>query len=353
MRATMNLPLAILCGVAACSGGTGHAPDAGGRVDAGPISAPDMTWTWVPLPGTTCGDGSQAGIGVNLATQSSDLLVYLEGGGACWDATTCFVLNAAIQIAAPYTKTQFDTDVTALDGSGLFSRTDATSPFAGASFVFVPYCTGDVHAGTVVRAYDVGGQKKTVHHTGGLNAQVIVDTLHATLPNVTRIWLTGSSAGGYGATLNLPRFASAWPSAAIELLQDSSPFVDVMGGYYPQWQAAWAIAFPPGCAACTTSFPAVIDAVTGAYPAVRIGLLTYTEDATVKAFFGYSGSLMPALASLLANQYGRPTTQAFVLDGSSHTMLGSYQTIAAPDGTTLKSWVAAWATGDPTWHTVP
>ncbi len=101
-----------------------------------------------------------------------------------------------------------------------------------------------------------------------------------------------------------------------------------------------------------TSFPAVIDAVTGTYPATRIGLLTYTEDATVKAFFGYSGSLMPAIASLLANQYSHPTTHAFVLSGTSHTMLGNYQTIQAPDGASLKSWIAEWATGDPAWKTV-
>jgi hypothetical protein len=311
-----------------------------------------MTWTWVPLPGTTCGDGSTAGIGVNLASQSPDLLVYLEGGGGCWDATTCFVLDTAIQISAPYTQAQFDTDVAGLNASGMFSRQDAASAFAGASFVYVPYCTGDVHAGTAVRSYDVGGQSRTVHHTGGLNMQVFVEAVHATLPNLTRIWLTGSSAGGYGATLNLSRFAAAWPSAAVELLQDSSPFVDVMGGVYPQWQQAWAIPFPAGCDACATSFPAVIDAVTAAYPATRIGLLTYTEDATIKAYFGYSGSLMPALEALLANQYSHPTTQAFVLAGTSHTMLGSYQTIAAPGGPTLQSWVQQWATGDPAWATV-
>ena len=323
-----------------------------GTSDGGPLSAPEGTWTWIPLPGTTCGDGSTAGIGVNLATDSPDLMVYMEGGGACWDAQTCFVLNAASQIAAPYTATIFEKDVATLDASGLFSRTDAASPFAGASFAYVPYCTGDVHAGTTVQTYTVNGQSKTVHHTGGLNAQVIVDRLHATLPNVSRVWLVGSSAGGYGATLNQGRYAGAWPAAAIEVLQDSAPFVDVMAGRYPLWQQAWGIALPPGCTACGTSFPAVIDALVAAYPATRLGLLTYDEDATVKSFFAYAGSLIPAIDSLLANQYAHPNTHAFVLPGPNHVMLGNYQTLAAADGTTLKSWVAQWATGDPAWKTV-
>ncbi len=197
----------------------------------------------------------------------------------------------------------------------------------------------------------MSGKSRTVHHTGGLNAQVIVDALHATLPNVSRIWLTGSSAGGYGATLNQHRYADAWPAAAIEILQDSAPFVDFMGDRYAQWTQVWGISLPPACAGCSTSFPAVIDAIAAAYPSTRIGLLTYDEDATVKAFFGYPGSLMPAIDSLLANQYAHPTTHAFVLSGASHTMLGKYQTLAAPDGTTLKSWVAQWATGDPAWTT--
>lgn len=321
-------------------------------MDAGVLSAPDGVWTWIPIAGTTCGDGSPAGVGLNLASASSDLLIYFEGGGACWDANTCFVLKSAIQIAAPYTQTQFNSDVANFNASGFLSRADSASPFAGANLAYVPYCTGDVHAGTTVQTYQVNGKPMTVHHTGALNAQLIVDSLHATLPSLTQIWLTGSSAGGYGATLNQYRFAAAWPSAAIDILQDSAPFVEDMGGNYALWQQAWGISFPPVCPNCATSFPAVIDTITAAYPASRIGLLTYTEDLTVRAFFGYSGSLAPAIDSLITNQYAHPNTHAFVLAGSSHTMLGSYQTITAPDGTTLKDWIAQWAKGDPAWTTV-
>jgi hypothetical protein len=33
-------------------------------------------------------------------------------------------------------------------------------------------------------------------------------------------------------------------------------------------------------------------------------------------------------------------------------MLGNYLTLQTPGGTTLKSWIAQWATGDPAWTTV-
>jgi hypothetical protein len=339
-----------LIALAACGSSSTPNPEVAG---GSPISAPAGEWTWIPIGGTICGDGSVAGVGVNLQPGSSDLLVYMEGGGACWDANTCFTLGTAIQIAAPYTNKTFTTDLTMLEATGMFSRTDPDSPFAGASFVYVPYCTGDVHAGSTVQTFDVGGgQTKTVHFAGGLNAQVIVDTVHATLPSLSRIWLTGSSAGGYGATLNQNRYVAAWPDASVEILQDSAPFVDVMGGNYQVFQQTWGIDFPPYCPGCDTSFPAVIDAITAANPTSRIGLLTFTEDATVKLFFGYSDSLMPAIDSLLANQYSHATTHAFVVAGTSHTMLGNYLTMTAADGTTLKSWIAQWATGDPAWTTV-
>jgi hypothetical protein len=338
-----------LVGLAACGSGSPENPG----VNAGePIAAVAGAWTWIPIGGTTCGDGSVAGVGVNLLPGSPDLLVYMEGGGACWDADTCFTLKTAIQIAAPYTQATFKSDLAMLDATGLFSRTDPSSPFAGASFVYVPYCTGDVHAGSTVQNYDLGGRTMTVHHTGGLNAQAIADTVHATLPSVSRIWLAGSSAGGYGATLNHNRYVAAWPGASVEILQDSAPFVDVMGGNYPLWQQTWGIVYPPGCPSCATSFPAVIDAITSANPSSRIGLLTFTEDATVKLFFGYSDMLAPAIDSLLASQYALPTTHAFVVSGTSHTMLSNYQTMAAGDGTSLKAWIGQWATGDPAWTTI-
>ncbi len=347
-RVRLMLGLASVA-LAACGSSSTPPPEAG---PDSPIVAPAGEWTWVPVRGTTCGDGSGAGVGVNLQPGSTDLLVYMEGGGACWDANTCFTLGTAVQIATPYTARNFSIDVTMLEATGLFSRTDPASPFAGASFVYVPYCTGDVHAGTNVQAYDVGGQTKTVHHLGAYNARAIVDTLQATFPSLSHIWLTGSSAGGYGATLNQSRYVAAWPDASVEVLQDSAPFLDVMDGNYPVWQQAWGTMFPPLCTGCDASFSAVMDAVTAANPSSRIGLLTFTEDSTLKFFFGYSGSLLPAITSLLANQYNHPTTHAFVVAGTSHTMLGDYLTMTAADGTTLKSWIAQWATGDPAWTTV-
>ncbi len=51
-------------------------------------------------------------------------------------------------------------------GLWLFDRGDGDNPFADASYVFVPYCTGDLHAGSRVAMYLVDGQPTKGHHFG-------------------------------------------------------------------------------------------------------------------------------------------------------------------------------------------
>lgn len=78
---------------------------------------------------------------------------------------------------------------------------------------------------------------------------------------------------------------------------------------------------------------------------------------TLELFFG-SGlfdSLDPATRPLLATYYTAATTRAFVLAGTSHTMLGQLGSITgpAPANVELAACVRQWAAGDPAGSTVP
>lgn len=340
------------CLLAACSSNAGHGVDAPPATpDAAPITAPPNQWTWISFPNTTCGNGTPAGFGINLpAAPTGDLLVYFEGGGACWDANTCFTLKSAVNIDRTYDAAAFATDI----GTSQPDRTPG-NPFANAAMVWIPYCTGDLHAGIATRDYQVDATTtKTVHHTGATNTQAFVDAIKATFPSLTHVWLSGSSAGGYGATFNQHRFAAAWPDVDVHVLQDSSPFLPVRAAY-ATWQTAWTLQFPPGCAGCATDLPAVIDTIAQAHPSARLGLLTYDDDAVIKQYFGYpatAGSLVAATDALIANQYAYPNTHAFVLAGTSHTMLGQVGTLVGPGNVHLSTWIAQWATGDAAWATV-
>src|SRR3954468_8550196 len=46
------------------------------------ISSPANEWTWIPVAGNKCRDGSDTGIGVRVNPASDKLIIYLEGGGA-------------------------------------------------------------------------------------------------------------------------------------------------------------------------------------------------------------------------------------------------------------------------------
>src|SRR5438128_1351071 len=71
-----------------------------------PLAVPADQWTWVDFPDAFCDDGSATGLGVYNSSASSNLLVFLNGGGACWDYLTCYQLNAAAH--GPIDKTRFD-----------------------------------------------------------------------------------------------------------------------------------------------------------------------------------------------------------------------------------------------------
>ena len=93
-----------LCGAGglSCGGGSpgGGNRDGGGGAAAAPLPGAPGSWTWVDVPGMGCDDGSATGVAVNPAPGSGAgsggaLFIYFMGGGACWDASTCFVLNTA------------------------------------------------------------------------------------------------------------------------------------------------------------------------------------------------------------------------------------------------------------------
>src|SRR5258708_11402616 len=131
----MNLPR-VACGVtmawgaivSGCGQGLGPA-DAGfngGPVfDGGPpagtaITTPKDTWTWVDFPDSACSEGTPTGIGLYPSSTSSNLILYMQGGGACWDYLTCYTLGIAT--AGPYGQSQFNSDKGQLGGSILDSN---------------------------------------------------------------------------------------------------------------------------------------------------------------------------------------------------------------------------------------
>lgn len=98
-----------------------------------PLNAALKAWTWVDFPESACGNGQPTGIGVNLSEDSKDVLVFVQGGGACWDVNTCFVLKSAAHLESGYTSESFDNE--AARKALLFDRTNPNNPFKDASYI--------------------------------------------------------------------------------------------------------------------------------------------------------------------------------------------------------------------------
>lgn len=318
-----------------------------------PADAPVGAWTWRDVPGMVCGDGEPTGVGVNPSDRSDDVVIFLQGGGACWDVNSCFILRSSINIESGYTAAMFANEATR--SAPPFDRADPANPFKDATFIFVPYCTGDLHSGDNVKEYAAFNQTRAVHHKGAANIDALLRELGPTLADKKRVWLTGVSAGGYGAQLNYHRFAAALPGAEVHALADCSPMVTPWAGRLGEMSGAWRLQTPPGCEACATSFPAVIDHLATTYPQRRFALLTYDADNVISLYFNYplDGTFGRALNSLLRDQYDpHPNARYFARPGTEHVMLGGFKTLRAADGTPLRDWIAAWATGAPSWSDV-
>lgn len=380
-------------------------PDGGFGPDVGEVSVGDG-WSWMAVEGTRCARGARSGMAFQRGGDGSDLFVYVQGGGACWNEGTCapsFKTNGPIcyynpnnafclvnepggtlptssyvDEADPFPATggaNLAHELSVLKPSAMLDRERADNPFREATFVYVPYCTGDLHTGRSERTYrtqrDAASPvvEHTHHFAGATNMERSIEVLQERFPNARRIWLFGVSAGGYGATFHHARFRAAFPEAEVHLLADSSPFIQPR--HWNDWVEAWNMDLPADCANCAEGLPQVMGHVLSQADAdsARVGLLAYQRDATVAWFFLADKGAEPffnpgptldayqtGLESLLPLYDMSPAGGFFVLPGEQHVMLqgygyrqadGTYSApYPAPGGSTdLARWIDAWAEG--------
>ncbi len=160
---------------------------------------------------------------------SKSLVIYFEGGGACWDNLTCtFPIGSGLPSPAPqFYVPQIFPGTNPANYSGLFEQANPANPVKDWSFVYIPYCTGDIHGGSATRQYFNAGNpflpaSYTIQHRGFDNFMVVLDWIKKNFDAPKSILVTGSSAGGYGATANFPYVADSYPNAHMYVLADAS-----------------------------------------------------------------------------------------------------------------------------------
>jgi hypothetical protein len=268
------------------SGGGG----AGGGGQTGPFPGTPGKWTFQSIDGSECMDGSATGIGTNTASTADSVFIYMEGGNACFNGLSC----AKTANLNGYVAANLATDAATLDAMPIFDRT--SSLFKDYNYVFIPYCTGDVHAGD--NDTMVAGTMRHFH--GAHNMDLYLARIKSAFPHAKKIIISGSSAGGFGAAFNYDRAAKAFPNVKVALIDDSGP---PMGeAFVPSclqklFKDTWGLdkTLPAACTDCKNNdafMEPLVTYISSTYSDRRLSLISSSQDGTISVFwgFGYDGN---------------------------------------------------------------
>ena len=316
-----------------------------------PIDPPPLEWTYYEIEGTQCLDGSPAGFAISHAPESTNLMIYLEGGGACFN-DGCDFTAFNIPFAPP--------------SDGIFGRDNEANPVRDWSMVYVPYCTGDIHAGD--GEAELGGSMRQFR--GYSNITRYLQTLVPSLPQTEMVLLTGISAGGFGAALNATQTADAFgEDVQMVVVDDSGPPLSngvIAPCLQESFRELWNLdeTVLAACPACDPNDFAtdLFDHVVTNYPDLRLGLYSNTGDQIIRTYMGFGwgngqhdncggiatpvpvGTYNDDLMVIRGAQGDVAST--FYRTGLSHTVLRVGYNITSVDGTSVPEWIASVIAGE-------
>jgi hypothetical protein len=333
-----------------------------------PVAAPDTSvpaldeldqdWNMLSPGGDTiCSNGTDYAFFVHPG-DTEKLLIYFQGGGACWFGEICDL--KARPTYDPYVDT---TDSPALGGFGIFDLDNPENPFADYSMVFVPYCTADVHIGNSVKTYqvpatgDTAAHEVTIHHKGYVNATTVLDWTFENFKTPQTVFVTGSSAGSIASPFYTAFVAEQYPGAHIAQLGDASGGYrgNAMSSVLANWGTADILPeFPEyrGTTADDLTFETFYVASGSRYPDIMFSQYNTAGDDIQLLFLNLAGtSDVPLLKLLEANfadiKAAVDNFRSYTAGGKVHTILGrpefyTYQV----DGIRFRDWIAALAAGE-------
>lgn len=182
-----------------------------------------------PETGAVCGNGSPYKFFVNRVAHTRNTVVYMEGGGACWDYPSC---SGQSGVRGARNPDGIPDDYLEGPTTGLVSPfTFRDHPYSRVktqdwNIVYVPYCTGDVYSGDETAVYeDPAGEAAPLvwHHNGTKNVRAVTAWMRDNLPAPTQLLMTGCSAGGAGVLNNYHPFRRDSKSTYGFLINDSGP----------------------------------------------------------------------------------------------------------------------------------
>lgn len=290
-----------------------------------------------------CFGGGAYQVNVHRGT-SNNVLLYLEGGGACWNQSTCWdtpVAKSSAGSATPW---------------GILDLNDAANPFRDWTVVYAPYCDGSLFAGDNIVDY---GPHRTYHH-GLYNLSAAVALLKREVPDPSLLVVSGSSAGGYGTFTGYGVARIAFPDTHILVLNDSGPGFEnpakpqATAERIEHWQ--YTRFLPADCLRCTDDVVYLAEWALGRDPALRIAYFNYQQDEVLRFFLqfdmaGFEAGLK-AVSGGIAAEF--PTRfKRYLPIGTRHTVLPlpTFYKLSV-DGTVVRDWVSDFLVDGPAWRDI-
>lgn len=296
-----------------------------------PFPIPPVLNVWEDfqyVKGSECLNGGETGVWLRKGREAKKLVVYFMGGGGCFNFETCVASkkNPRGGSGTP-------------GYGGILDPDDERNPLRDYSYVWIPYCSGDVYMGNKESYVSLTvGSKKFFGHK---NLALVMDRLVPTFPELTDLVITGESAGGFGSVANFDFIAQAWGATDVwpqlTLIDDCGPILNddyLRPCLQNKWRELWGANpnIPNDCPACTLPGGGGLyhfyEFLQNKYPKSQFGLIESARDTVISLFFGYGKK---DCAAVLPTGYEATFEQG--LKNATETYLGeSFATMMFPGG---------------------
>ena len=162
-----------------------------------------------PLSQPICGDGTAFSFYYHRPNQrlvnKEKIIIEFQGGGACWDDNSCGKQSGLLTFPTDmddfigYSCSEVNYGMNNYGGyqiNMLCSNKIGDVNLAEYNYIFVPYCTQDVHMGDSSSTYSDDDGNGGVYHHGAHNMMGALQWVYDNFPNPSHVFLTGCSAGG-------------------------------------------------------------------------------------------------------------------------------------------------------------
>lgn len=244
--------LALVVGIAGCGS------DSSSGTDEPFVPEAYGEWLKFEPEGAVCANGSQYKFFVNFSETSGNVVMFLEGGGACSNYEDCSngrpfntdcirepegadcirddypAVYLHLDELEPFTAATeplgvIDGDVPVELAYPPLSSNTEINPMGDWNKVFVPYCTGDTYLGSRIHTYvdpEGIGPDVEFHHMGHQNMLLVIEEVNRMFDEVPKMLVGGCSAGGVGSLNNYSFIRNGIEGVARSyLLADSGPIV--------------------------------------------------------------------------------------------------------------------------------